>query len=171
MEKKLHRWELQKNWKWPCWYQPQCTGVQDKTWPCRQGWTFYKDERVSFASGDSNYKHRHCWRKFIAANSSIRQISLVAQTLYRGSLQCVGKAYNALPLLRCLQCGRPGFSPWVAKILWRRKWQPTPVLLPGKSHGCRSLVGYSPRGRKELDMTERLNTAQKSITYSTTLRS
>jgi len=53
----------------------------------------------------------------------------------------------------CLQCGRPGFNPWVGKILWRRKWQPTPVLLPGKSHGQRSVVGYSPRGRKESDTT------------------
>ena len=44
----------------------------------------------------------------------------------------------------CLQCGRPGFNPWVGKIHWRRKWQPTPVLLPGKSHGQRSLAGYSP---------------------------
>ena len=35
----------------------------------------------------------------------------------------------------CLQCGRPGFDPWVGKILWRRKWQSTPVLLPGKFHG------------------------------------
>ena len=35
-----------------------------------------------------------------------------------------------------------------------KKWQPTPVLLPGKSHGQRSLVGYSPWGCKELDMTE-----------------
>ena len=41
--------------------------------------------------------------------------------------------------------------------LWRRKWQPTPVLLPGKFHGQRSLVGYSPWGHKELDMTERLH--------------
>ena len=39
----------------------------------------------------------------------------------------------------------------------RRKWQPTPVLLPGKSHGRRSLVGYSPWGRKELDTTEQLH--------------
>ena len=39
---------------------------------------------------------------------------------------------------------------------WRRKWQPTPVFLPGEPHGQRSLVGYSPWGRKELDMTERL---------------
>ena len=37
------------------------------------------------------------------------------------------------------------------------KWQPTPVLLPGKSHGQRNLVGYSPWGRKELDTTERLH--------------
>ena len=44
----------------------------------------------------------------------------------------------------CLQCERPGFSPWVMKIPWRRKWQPTPMLLPGKSHGWRSLEGYSP---------------------------
>ena len=40
---------------------------------------------------------------------------------------------------------------------WRRKWQPTPVFLPGESHGWRSLVGYSPRGRKESDTTERLH--------------
>ena len=41
--------------------------------------------------------------------------------------------------------------------LWRRKWQPTPVFLPGESHGQRSLVGYSPWGRKESDTTERLH--------------
>ena len=54
----------------------------------------------------------------------------------------------------CLQCGRPGFGPCVGKIPWRRKWQPTPVLLPGKSHGQRSLVGYSLWGRKESNTTE-----------------
>ena len=43
------------------------------------------------------------------------------------------------------------------KIPWRRKWQPPPVFLPGKSHGQRSLVGYSPCGWKELDTTEQLN--------------
>ena len=41
-------------------------------------------------------------------------------------------------------------------IYWRRQWHPTPVLLPGKSHGRRSLVGCSPWGREELDTTERL---------------
>ena len=41
-------------------------------------------------------------------------------------------------------------------VYWRRQWQPTPVLLPRESHGPRSLVGCSPQGCKELDMTERL---------------
>ena len=50
--------------------------------------------------------------------------------------------------------GKPRFDPWVRKIPWRRKWQRTPVFLPGESHGQRSLVGYSPRGHKESDMTE-----------------
>ena len=45
-------------------------------------------------------------------------------------------------------------DPWVGKSPWRRAWQPTPVFLPGESHGQRSLEGYSPRGHKELDTTE-----------------
>jgi len=40
--------------------------------------------------------------------------------------------------------GRRKFNPWVRKIPWRRKWQPTPVFLAGESHGQRSLAGYSP---------------------------
>ena len=43
-----------------------------------------------------------------------------------------------------VQCRRPGFNPWVGKILWRREWLLAPVFLPGKSHRQRSLVGYSP---------------------------
>ena len=51
------------------------------------------------------------------------------------------------------QYRRLGFDPWVRKILWRRKQQPTPVFSPGKSHGERSLVGYSPWGYKESGKT------------------
>ena len=57
----------------------------------------------------------------------------------------------------CLQCRsrrRRGFYPWVGKIPWVRKWQPTPVFLPGKFHGQKSWVGYSPRGHKESNTTE-----------------
>ena len=55
------------------------------------------------------------------------------------------------------QCRRCRCDPWVRKIPWRRKWQPTLVFLPGKFQGQRSLVGCSPWGRKELNTPERLN--------------
>ena len=45
---------------------------------------------------------------------------------------------------------------YLSSFTWRREWQSTPVLLPGESHGQRSLAGYSPWGRRESDMTERL---------------
>ena len=59
------------------------------------------------------------------------------------------------------QCGRHkrrdkrcGFNPWVGKIPLGRKWQSTPVFLPGKFHGRRKLVGYNPWGAKKLDTTK-----------------
>ena len=48
------------------------------------------------------------------------------------------------------QCRRGRFDPWVGKIHGRRKWQPTQIFLPGKSHGQRSLVGYSSWGHKRV---------------------
>ena len=55
---------------------------------------------------------------------------------------------------------RLGFDPWVRKMPWRRKWQPTPVFSPLESHGQRSLGGYSLWGHKELDTAEHLNSCQ-----------
>ena len=55
---------------------------------------------------------------------------------------------------QCRSCKRLECNSWVRRIPWRRKWQPTLVFLLGKSHIRRSLVGYSPWGRKESDMTE-----------------
>ena len=55
---------------------------------------------------------------------------------------------------QCRRCKRCSFDPWVRKIPRKRTWQPTPVFLPGESHGQRSLAGYtSPQGRAELDTT------------------
>ena len=56
----------------------------------------------------------------------------------------VGFPHSSVSKKICLQCRRPGFNSLVGKIPWRRKWQPTPVFLPGESHGQRSLAGYSP---------------------------
>ena len=58
---------------------------------------------------------------------------------------------------QCKRSKRSRVPPWVGKIPWRRKWQPTPAFLPGKSHGWRSLAGYSPKSHKELGTTERLS--------------
>ena len=73
-------------------------------------------------------------------------------------LQKIGTCYQvAQRLKRLLPTWETGFDPWVRKSAWRRKWHPTPVFLPGESHGWRSLVGYSPRGHKESDRTEPLH--------------
>ena len=54
----------------------------------------------------------------------------------------------------CLQCGRPGFDPWVRKIPWRWEWLPTPVFLPREFHGQKRLVRHSPWDLKEWDVTK-----------------
>ena len=68
---------------------------------------------------------------------------------------------------QCRRHSRHGFNPWVGKIPWRGKWQATPVFLPGKSHGQRSLMGYSPWGCTESDTTEQLST--HTCTYDSML--
>ena len=67
---------------------------------------------------------------------------------------CSGKE----PACQCRRCKRYSVNPWVRKMSWRSKWPSAPVFLPGKFHGQRSLVGYSPCGRKESDMTECIQT-------------
>ena len=62
---------------------------------------------------------------------------------------------NGLPMQETEETRVPS---WVGQIPWSSAWQPTPVSLPGESHGQRSLVGYSPRGRKESDTTEHTHT-------------
>ena len=75
---------------------------------------------------------------------------------------CSGSAVKNRLQYRSLR--RHGLDPWVGKIPWRRAWQPTPVFLPGESHGQWSLVGYSPWGGKGLDMTEA--TSHTQLLYS-----
>ena len=65
-----------------------------------------------------------------------------------------GGANGKEPACQCRRRERCGFDSWVGKIPWRRAWQPTPVFLPGESHGQRSRVGCSSWGRKEVDTIE-----------------
>ena len=103
------------------------------------------------ADGNCSHEIKRCLllgRKVMTNLDSIfksRDISLPTKV-------CLVKAMIFFPVggsdgkASCLQCGRPGFDPWVGKILWRRQWEPTTVLLPGKFHRWRSLVGCSPWG-------------------------
>ena len=87
------------------------------------------------------------WQAFLQGRA--RELTFcVLQAIWRASLvaQKIKKPTR--------YCRRRRFDPWVGKIPLRREWQPTPVFLPGASHGQRSLVGYSPRCHKESDMTE-----------------
>ena len=69
---------------------------------------------------------------------------------------------------QCRRRRRCGFSPWVRKSPWRRKWQPTPVFVSGKFHGQRSLAGYSPWGFKESDTCVRARTHIHTHTHTHT---
>ena len=71
-----------------------------------------------------------------------------------GSMGFQGGASGKEPACQCGRHKGHGFNPWLGKIPWRRAWQPNPVFLPGESHGQGRLVGYSPWGHKESDMTE-----------------
>ena len=76
--------------------------------------------------------------------------------LHPASLETAcGRAFFLfLSLCVCMRHKRCGFDSSVGKIPWRKAWQPTPVFLPGESHGQKSLTGYSPQGCKESDTTE-----------------
>ena len=66
------------------------------------------------------------------------------------------------------QCKWPGFNPWIRKIPWRRKWQPTPVFLLGNSHRQRNLSGYSPWGCSESDAAKQQQSGNKSVLQNKT---
>ena len=102
----------------------------------RPGWSKWRALLCGSAVTSYGLWQKPCWGLILTRQWT----SLVAQTVMH------------LPTMR-----RPRFNPWIRTISWRRKWQPTPVFLPGKSHGQRGLVDYSPWSCKESDTTERFH--------------
>ena len=90
----------------------------------------------------------HNWFKYLSLPSHNHKILPTTLPPSKNLVPWVAQMVKNL-----IQCGRPRFDPWVRKIPWKKKWQPILVFLPGKSHGQRSLAGYSPCTRKESDMT------------------
>ena len=118
---------------------------------------------VAIALDSTNLEHSHFCRKFywttllckihlktygLTQTSSLEKHSLIQKQ----ASQVVLVVKN--PPASGGDGKRPGVDPWVGKITWRRKWQPTPVFLLGESREQRSLVSYSPQGHKDLDITE-----------------
>ena len=94
-----------------------------------------------------------CWMQlslycFLFSNVSSGSYPIIFIYVFPGGSDGKASAYNARDL---------GSIPGFGRFPWRKKWQPSPVLLPRKSNGRRILVGYSPWGHKESDMTERLH--------------
>ena len=86
--------------------------------------------------------HTHSWinsflspsyRLLQPCNSKLQAQAWPLVSIYFCTATVLFEASLIAQLVNCLQCRRPGFYPWVRKISWRRKWQPTPVSLPGKS--------------------------------------
>ena len=118
---------------------------------------------LRFQAGDGTCVH--CSGRQILNHWSTREVPFfnalyksfipwhLAHQITRSSLNSLNRVWPKLPWWLsgkefAYQCRRLRFNPWVGKVPWRRKWQPTLVILPGKSHGERSLAGYSPWGHK-----------------------
>ena len=93
----------------------------------------------------------HLFKSLISCIFILKFSALISYTHF---VRFIPKCYVSFGVIKkWLYCSFPSRC---LLLLWRRKWQPILVSLPGKSHGQRSLAGYSPWGHKELDTTERL---------------
>ena len=104
------------------------------------------------------------WLDLLAVQGTLKSLlqhhssKAITANLITTNPKCVGFPGGSVVKKESEQCRRCGFDPWIRKtpFPWGRKWQPTPVFLPGKFHRQKSLVCYSPWRRKELAMNERL---------------
>ena len=132
----LASWDTEKRSSWP----------RDEARETRKG----KWRSLNYPNGES-------WESFNLGSGMIKF------ALLRITLGFPDGANDKESACQCREFRRCRFDPWVGKILWRKKWQPTPVFMPGKFHGQRSLAGYSPWGQKELDVTEHMHTHRRSF--------
>ena len=115
----------------------------------------YRESYITSQYKSSALAHIHGENRSCPFANSTRLFGLILTKVYSGLPRCHSGKEPACQYRRRKRCR---FDPWVGKIPWRRKWQPTPVSLSGKSHGQRRLVGYSPWGCRELGMTEQRST-------------
>ena len=92
--------------------------------------------------GKINFKPKTVMKEkghYMMKKVSIQQEDIIFVNIYASNIEVVSLVAQMVKNV-CIQCRKPRFYPWVRKTAWRKKWKPTPVFLPGKSHGQRSLV-------------------------------
>ena len=115
------------------------------------------ERRVKKQACNSTFKMRRSWHPIIKCPWEIdgEKVEMVTDFIFLGSkITVVGDCSHEIK--RCLLLGKKSYDQ-PRQHTRRRQWHPTPALLPGKSHGWRSLVGCSPWGWEESDMTEQLH--------------
>ena len=115
---------------------------------------------LHWQKGSQNHVGIPIFKWFINKYSTLVNILTIFAEIFRRKYTDVWipKCYSGKEFTcQCKRGKRHRFDPWVEKIPWKRKWHPTPIFLPGKFHGWRNLVGYSPWGRKESDTAEQLH--------------
>ena len=128
---------LESNWHWfESWHY-----VSVEVTAIKSQW--YKNIKISVAS--------HQKGVFLSYVTAYLCIYVFGALYICNGISLVAQMVKSLPAMQEIR-----FDPWVRKIPWRRKWQPTPVFMPRELHGQRNLVGYSPWDCKELDMVEQL---------------
>ena len=113
--------------------------------------TIFPNLRDLFVSASHFFSVFHVWGEMALSSPKVTEISFM-QSFNKN----LSEAYYARYFLLQHTCQQINISVFLYTFHWRRQWHPTPVLLPGKSHGRRSLVGCSPWGCQESDTTERL---------------
>ena len=111
---------------------------------------------LQYSCLENSMDKRAWWAKVHGVSKSQTGLSSTSLWSFMGAFQVALVVKNP-PTMQLVVKNLPTmqeFNPWVEKIPWSRKWQPAPVFLPGKSHGQRTLPGYSPLDQKESDMTD-----------------
>ena len=135
---------LESNWHWfESWHY-----VSVEVTAIKSQW--YKNIKISVAS--------HQKGVFLSCVTAYLCIYVFGALYICDGISLVAQMVKSLPAMQEIR-----FDPWVRKIPWRRKWQPTPVFMPRELHGQRNLVGYSPWDCKELDKVEQLTHFTQSV--------
>ena len=110
----------------------------------------------------------HYWRICLRARKKDKRRQDKKKKIFKRPLVVLYQVFPSVSDSKESACngGKLGSIPGSGRFIWRKKWQPAPVFLPGESHGQRSLVGYSPWGRMELDTTEAMDLTPFSKLFS-----